>query len=203
MQELINRLEALSEAWKGQFDNPPSTPLVWEIDASTGVLRLNGKDVCLASTISPSGETYDAEYLFLETTFGEVSIFIEWPFAGDAEVKEVETYNEDEDYLLTLRKFEQELAANDGRYDVLYAKYSNKLKQAVSEGRMPGEPEASEAALMVDVIERNIVDLFMARRGWALDLSAEPSRWFQPSKEDLQNGNVFSGHKVYIGGNAE
>lgn len=89
---IINRLEALSEAWKAQFDNPPTIPLLWSIDAQTGVLSLDSVGVCPAADIEPAGETYDVEVMSLPIQNGYVDIVIDWPYGGEAKISEVVTH---------------------------------------------------------------------------------------------------------------
>lgn len=92
-EQLIGRLERLGEAWKSQFENPPTLPMSWSIDASTGVLMLNGVGVCSAAAII-QGETYDVEQLTLPLQDGSVEILIDWPFGGAARIAEIVTHKE-------------------------------------------------------------------------------------------------------------
>lgn len=109
MQDLINRLEALSDAWKDQFDNPPDLSFSWEIDAHTGVLSLNGKGICPAASIAPEGESYDVEYIYLATRNGCISITIDWPYAGPAKIGKVVVSDEIKDTPVDLKKIREDL----------------------------------------------------------------------------------------------
>lgn len=197
MQDLINRLEALGSAWKAQFDNPPDLSFSWEIDAQTGVLSLNGKGICPAASIVQDGEAYDVEYLFLKTNFGEIEIFIEWPYDGEAVVKEVTTSGEPE-YLDLVKRFEKELEESGQRLDVLYAKYSNQMKQLVNDGFGPVDQEFKIVSDMVDIIAHNIVEAFMACSGWGINMAESPYPWFRPTKEDILAGKVLSSYKIHL-----
>lgn len=198
MQDLINRLEALSGAWKEQFDNPPDLSFSWEIDAQTGVLSLNGKGICPAASIAPEGESYDVEYLFLKTNFGDIGIFIEWPYDGEATVKEVTAHLSNDEYMALVERFDKELKECDGRMDILYAKYSNQRKQLVNDGFGPADQEFAIASGMVDIIADNIIMAYMARSGWGTDLDDDSYPWFQPTKEDILKGRVFSTYKIHL-----
>lgn len=88
MKHPITNLEQLSKAWKAQFDNPPSLPLSWSVDAA-GVLTLDGVGVCPASDLA-AADAFDVEWLRLDLQTGDyVIIEIDWPFEGPARVAEI------------------------------------------------------------------------------------------------------------------
>lgn len=88
----MEQLEQLSKAWKAQFDNPPSLPLSWSVDAA-GVLTLDGVGVCPASDLT-AADAYDVEWLRLDLQTGYVVIEIDWPFEGPARISEIVTHKE-------------------------------------------------------------------------------------------------------------
>ena len=89
----LEQLEQLSKAWKAQFDNPPSLPLSWSVDAA-GVLTLDGVGICPASDLA-AADAYDAEWLRLDLQDGRyVIIEIDWPFDGAARISEIVTHKE-------------------------------------------------------------------------------------------------------------
>ena len=90
MEQLINRMKALSDAWKAQFDNPPKDlEFSWDMDPNTGKLKVNNIDLCYADTILPQGERFDVEFLELPTVYGCCRIVIAWPFDGPAEIDKI------------------------------------------------------------------------------------------------------------------
>lgn len=88
MQDLLKRLEALSAAYKGQFDNPPSLSLSWG-QAPDGGLTLDGLWLCPARYVEPKGETVSPECLTLALTDGFLDIFVDWPYRGPARIASV------------------------------------------------------------------------------------------------------------------
>lgn len=94
MQDLINRLEALSSGWRAQFENPVDIPLSWSIDAVTGVLCLNGVEVCHTDSLELTGETFDVEVLTLPLITGYVDIILDCPYTGTGRVCEIVTHKE-------------------------------------------------------------------------------------------------------------
>lgn len=75
---LIKRMEALSAAYKAQFDNPPEIPLKWDIRLD--MLRVDGIEVCPVSDLAPTGEAAWADCLCLPLMDGRMDIQIEWKY---------------------------------------------------------------------------------------------------------------------------
>lgn len=77
--KIITDLNALSTAWKGQFNAPPAIPLNWSLDA-LGDLWLNNLNICRGAFVFPYEPIYNRERLIVETTEGYLDILIRYPF---------------------------------------------------------------------------------------------------------------------------
>ena len=88
---IISELNELSDAWKAQFDNPPSILFPWEIDTG-GFLRLQGVRICPSYEFAKA-DAFDAEWLRLDIQNGDyVIVEIDWPYNGEPRISEVVTH---------------------------------------------------------------------------------------------------------------
>lgn len=76
-EEILKSIEATTEAWRGQFDNPPDLSLSFSVSAADKLL-LNGLELCDMAEIDPKGLSFDVE----ELTVGPVCLVLDWPFEG-------------------------------------------------------------------------------------------------------------------------
>lgn len=77
--KIITDLNALSDAWKTQFNEPPAIPLDWHLD-DLGDLYLNNLHICRGALIFPYEPIYNRERLIVETADGYFDILIRYPF---------------------------------------------------------------------------------------------------------------------------
>ena len=75
---LLERLAALSAAYKAQFDNPPEISLEWSIQDN--ILYLDGIRLCPVAAIDTAGETEWAQGMCLQLIDGRLDIIVDWPF---------------------------------------------------------------------------------------------------------------------------
>ncbi len=88
---IIPRLQTLSESWKAQFDNPPALPFFWHIEA--GYLMVNAHPLAPAIAVDLDACCFDVEQLSVVLTNGShVDILIDWPFEGEARISEIVTH---------------------------------------------------------------------------------------------------------------
>lgn len=89
--KIINHMEAMSQSWKAQFDNPPALPFFWHIEA--GYLMVNTHPLAPAVAVDLDACCFDVEQLSVVLTNGSrVDILIDWPFEGEARISEIVTH---------------------------------------------------------------------------------------------------------------
>ena len=81
--ETFEALNALTAAWKAQFDNPPEVPMAWTERDGGGMAFLDDLEVCPVAMVNEEDLHYDVEDLWIGMVDGdEIHIKISWPFEG-------------------------------------------------------------------------------------------------------------------------
>ncbi len=90
INEKLIVFNALSAAWKAQFDDPPSIPLYFKVN-ERNQLTLDGIVICDNSAVRAADTAYDCEYLFLSTHHPDqfYRIKIVWTFDDEIFIDEV------------------------------------------------------------------------------------------------------------------
>lgn len=79
--EVFEALNALSAAWKEQFENPPKVPMLWTEKDGDGMAFIDDLEVCPAAMVDFDGLSYDVSDIWVGLIDGdEVHIHIEWSF---------------------------------------------------------------------------------------------------------------------------
>lgn len=82
--DIFEALNALSDAWKAQFDNPPAVPMVWTEKDGDGMAFLDDLEVCPVVMVDVEDLHYDVEDLWIGLVDGdEVRVHIDWPNFGE------------------------------------------------------------------------------------------------------------------------
>ena len=85
--EIFETLNDLSAAWKEQFDNPPSAPLLWTERDGDGMAFLDDLEVCPVAMIDEDDLQYGVQDLWISLVDGdEVRVHIDWSFAGEVKL---------------------------------------------------------------------------------------------------------------------
>lgn len=84
--EIFEALNALTSAWKAQFDNPPDVPMAWTEKDGDGMAFLDDLEVCPVAMVNEEDLHYDVENLWIGLVDGdEIRIKIFWHYGGKAE----------------------------------------------------------------------------------------------------------------------
>lgn len=83
--EAFEALNALTAAWKKQFDNPPEAPMAWTEKDGDGMAFLDDLEVCPVAMVNEEDLHYDVEDLWIGLVDGdEIRIHIDSLINGKA-----------------------------------------------------------------------------------------------------------------------
>jgi len=81
--ETFDALNALTAAWKEQFDNPPAVPMLWTERDGDGMAFMDDLEVCPVAMVDEEDLHYDVENLWIGLMDGdEIRVHIDWTFSG-------------------------------------------------------------------------------------------------------------------------
>lgn len=84
--ETFDALNALTAAWKAQFETPPTVPMLWTERDGDGMAFLDDLEVCPVAMVNEEDLHYDVEDLWIGLVDGdEIRINIICDFEGKIE----------------------------------------------------------------------------------------------------------------------
>ena len=84
--ETFEALNALAAAWKAQFDNSPTAPMLWTEKDGDGMAFMDDLAVCPAALVNEEDLHYDVEDLWFGLVDGdEIHIKVFWSYGGKIE----------------------------------------------------------------------------------------------------------------------
>ena len=87
INRILETLNAIGPAWADQFETNPEVNLTFQV-SNSGILTLNGSEVCPISVIDPDSAYIDVEFFgFFSQEGAEYRFPVDWSFDGTPYVK--------------------------------------------------------------------------------------------------------------------